>query len=133
MHFEEKLSRNPDKRISVDQIEHLNGFEFEQLIGELFRKAGFKVNVTKKSGDQGADLIVEKDGVSTAIQTKKYAGSVGNTAVQEIVAAMKYYDCDKSMVITTGKFTKGAFELASRNGVRLIDKKGLDELFDSIL
>ena len=96
-------------------------------------KAGYKVKVTKKSGDQGADLIVEKEGVSTAIQTKKYAGNVGNTAVQEVVASMKYYDCDKAMVITTGKFTKGAFELASRNGIQLIDKKGLNELFDSIL
>lgn len=132
-HFEEKLSRDPDKRISVEEIEHLDGFQFESLLDELFRKAGYKVNVTKKSGDQGADLIVEKDGVSTAIQAKKYAGNVGNTAVQEVVAAMKYYDCDKSMVITTGKFTKGAFELAGRNGVQLIDKKGLDDLFDSIL
>lgn len=131
--FEERLLRNPDKRITVEEIEHLNGFEFEELIGEFFRKAGYKVKVTKKSGDQGADLIVEKEGVSTAIQTKKYAGSVGNTAVQEVVAGMKYYDCDKSIVITTGKFTKGAFELAGRNGVQLIDKKGLDDLFDSIL
>jgi len=131
--FEEKLSRNPDKRITVQEIEHLNGFEFEELIGELFRKAGYKVKVTKKSGDQGADLVVEKDGVCTAIQTKRYAGGVGNTAVQEVVAAMKYYDCDKAMVITTGSFTKGAFELASRNGVQLVDKKGLDDLFDKVL
>ena len=131
--FEEKLSRNPDKRITVEEIEHLNGFEFEELIGELFRKSGYKVKVTKKSGDQGADLIIEKDNVCTAIQTKKYAGSVGNKAVQEVVAAMKYYDCDKAMVITTASFTKDAFELASRNGVQLVDKKGLDDLFDKIL
>lgn len=133
LHFEKKLSRNADKRITVEEIEHLDGFQFEELIGELYRKAGYKVHITKKSGDQGADLIVEKNGVSTAIQTKKYAGHVGNSAIQEVVAAMKYYDCDKTMVITTGKFTKSAYELAGRNGVQLIDKKGLDELFDTIL
>jgi HJR/Mrr/RecB family endonuclease len=131
--FEEKISRNPDKRISIEEIEHLDGFEFEELLGKLFREAGYKVKVTKKSGDQGADLVIEKNGVCTAIQAKKYAGNVGNTAVQEVVAAMKYYDCDKSMVITTGLFTKGAFELASRNGVQLVDKKGLDKFFDEIL
>lgn len=129
LHFEKKLSRNSDKRITVEEIEHLDGFQFE----EFYRKAGYKVHITKKSGDQGADLIVEKNGVSTAIQTKKYAGHVGNSAIQEVVAAMKYYDCDKTMVITTGKFTKSAYELAGRNGVQLIDKKGLDELFDTIL
>lgn len=131
--FEEKLSRNHDNKISVDEIEHLDGFAFEQLIGDLFRKAGYKVKVTKKTGDQGADIIVEKDGVSTAIQTKKYSGGVGNKAVQEIVAAMKFYDCDKAMVITTGDFTKGAYELASRNGVQLIDREALNDLFDSVL
>ena len=132
-HFEKKLSRNADNKLSVKEIEHLDGFEFEQLIGDLFKKAGYKVRVTKKSGDQGADLIVEKDGVSTAIQTKKYSDSVGNKAVQEIVASMKYYDCDKAMVITTGDFTKSAYELAARNGVKLIDGKELDKLFDEIL
>ena len=131
--FEEKLSRSPGKRITVDEIEQMDGFEFEKLIGDLFRKAGYKVTVTKKSRDQGADLIVERNGIATAIQTKKYTGSVGNTAVQEVVAAIKFYDCYRAMVITTGTFTKGAFELASRNGVQLIDKKGLDNLFDSVL
>ncbi len=131
--FEEKLSRNQDNKISIEEIEHLDGFAFEQLIGDLLRKAGYKVKVTKKSGDQGADLIVEKDGISTAIQTKKYSGSVGNKAVQEIVAAMKFYDCSKAIVITTGDFTKGAYELADRNGVQLIDRKALNDLFDSIL
>jgi len=131
--FEEKLKRSADNKLSVEEIEHLDGFEFEELIGDLFRKAGYKVRVTKKSGDQGADIIVEKDGISTAIQTKKYNGSVGNKAVQEIVASVKYYDCDKAMVITTGDFTKSAYELAAINRVKLIDGKELDKLFDEIL
>ncbi len=49
------------------------------------------------------------------------------------MAAKKFYDCDKAMVITTGKFTKSAIELAKRNGVKLIDKEKLDDLFDIIL
>lgn len=131
--FEEKLQRDPSRIITVDSIEHLNGFEFEELIGDVFRKAGYKVTVTKKSGDQGADLVVEREGISTAVQTKKYTGTVGNTAVQEVVAAMKYYDCDKSIVITTGHFTKSAYELANRNQVRLIDREQLNEFFDNVL
>lgn len=131
--FEERLKRNHDTKLSVEEIEHLNGFEFEELIGDLFKKAGYKVNVTKKSGDQGADLVVEKEGFSTAIQTKKHTGNVGNKAVQEVVASMKFYDCDEGMVITTANFTKSAYELASRNKIKLVDKKGLNKLFDDIL
>ena len=127
--FDQKLSENSDKKITAEQVEQLDGFEFEQLLGDIFIKAGYKVIVTKKTGDQGADLIVEKNGISTAIQSKKYIGSVGNKAVQEVVAAMKYYDCDKSMVITTGEFTKGARVLAERNNVQLIGKDKIDDLF----
>lgn len=127
--FDQKLSGNLDKEITTEQIEQLDGFGFEQLLGDIFTKAGYKVIVTKKTGDQGADLIVEKKGISTAIQAKKYIGSVGNKAVQEVVAAMKYYDCDKSMVITTGEFTKGARVLADRNRVQLIGKDKIDDLF----
>ena len=133
INFEEKLSRNAEEKVTVERMSLLDGFEFEKFIAELFKRAGYNVRVTKKSGDQGADIIVEKDNISTAIQTKKYAGAVSNKAVQEIVAAMKYYDCDKAMVITTSTFTKSAYELAGRNGVQLIDKKSLNELSDSIL
>ena len=129
MRFDQKLSENSDKKITAEQIGQVDGFGFEQLLGGIFIKAGYKVIVTKKTGDQGADLIVEKGGISTAIQAKKYTGSVGNKAVQEIVAAMKYYDCDKSMVITTGEFTKGARALADRNKVQLIGKDKIDDLF----
>ena len=131
--FEGKLKRNHDKNSINIELEQLNGFEFEEFIGNLFKKTGYQVKVTKKTGDQGADLIIKQNGISTAVQTKKYYGNVGNSAVQEVVAAMKYYDCDKTMVITTGKFTKSAIELAKRNGVQLIDKEGVDALIDKSL
>ncbi|MBS3118495.1 restriction endonuclease [Candidatus Woesearchaeota archaeon] len=107
----------------------MSGLEFEKFIASCFKKKGYNLKITKATGDQGADIILEdKKGVLIAVQIKKYVGSVGNKAVQEVVASMKFYDCDKAMVITTGTFTKSAFELASKNGVQLIDKKGLDDL-----
>jgi len=130
--FKEKLSRETGKKITVKEIESMNWFEFEELLGRIYREAWYKIRVTKKTGDQWADLIIEKDWISTAIQAKRYSGSVGNSAVQEVVAAMKFYDCDKAMVITTADFTRSAIELAKRNKVELINKKWLDRLFDSI-
>ena len=131
--FKEKLSRETDKKITVKDIAHMDWFEFEELLGRVYREAGYKVRVTKKSGDQWADLIVEKDWISTAIQAKRYSGSVWNSAVQEVVASKKFYDCDNAIVITTADFTRSAIQLAHRNGVELIDKKWLDKFFDSIL
>ncbi len=127
-HFEKRLSFS--ENFNLEKINTMNGFEFESFIGDLFKKAGYVVKVTKKTGDQGADILVKKNGICTAVQTKKYSGSVGNKAVQEIVAAKKFYDCDKALVITTGYFTKSAVDLAKKNDVRLIDKKNLETFID---
>jgi HJR/Mrr/RecB family endonuclease len=49
---------------------------------------GYRVEQTKLSGDQGADLVVIKLGEKTVIQAKRYGGKIGNSAVQEIMAAI---------------------------------------------
>lgn len=126
--FEQKLLRT-DKKPSKKEFEKMTGIEFEKFVGSCFENKGYKVKVTKATGDQGVDLILEDEkGVLTAVQVKRYSGSVGNKAVQEVVASMKFYDCDKAMIVTTGEFTKSAFELASKNGVQLVGKKELDDL-----
>lgn len=131
--FETKLYRNNGGIPTIDELGKLSGFDFEKFIAGLFEKTGYTVEITKKTGDQGADIIITKNGVSTAVQAKRYSGKVGNKAVQEVVAAMKYYDCDEAMVITTAEFTKSAFELARINKVQLIDKEGLKQLLDEAL
>ena len=79
------------------------------------------------------DVIAEKGDVKIAIQTKCYNGVVGNSAIQEIVAGMKYYDADKAMVITNSTFTRSAIELADKNDVQLWDRKTLIEKIDEVL
>lgn len=100
----------------------LTGGEFEQYVADVLADNGFKkVQVTKGSGDQGADVLAERNGISYAIQCKNYEGSVGNFAVQEAYAAAQFYRCDKAAVICPGKFTRGAKELAEATGVTLWD------------
>jgi len=100
----------------------LTGGEFEQYIALVLRDNGFKkVQVTKGSGDQGADVLAERNSISYAIQCKNYEGAVGNFAVQEAYAAAQFYGCDKAAVICPGEFTRGAKELAEATGVTLWD------------
>ena len=89
---------------------------------------GSTVQIIGKAGDQGGDLIINKDGQRTLVQAKRYKGNVPNAAVQEAVAAMKYYDCNRSVVATSSEFTSEAQELAKANNVELIDNTILSEL-----
>lgn len=102
------------------------GQHFETQCAELLKKNGFiNVIVTKKSGDHGADVLAEKDGISYAIQCKYYSSAVGNSAVQEAFSAKSYYRKDIAVVMTNSYFTRPAKEEAAKNQVKLWDKDKL--------
>lgn len=117
---------NINKYRTMHDIDALSGFDFEDFLVHLFQTIGYDVQETKKTGDQGADLFVEKFGVKTVIQAKNYtAGNVGNKAVQEVLAAKSFYHCDSAMVVTNAYFTTSAKELAMSTSVALIDRDAL--------
>jgi HJR/Mrr/RecB family endonuclease len=108
----------------------LRDVDFERFLFRVFETLGYHVELTKKSGDQGADLLVTGKGEKIAVQTKGYADSVGNGAVQEIVAAMPFYHCTSCVVITNSRFTRHAQDLARANGCRLIAGEQIPDLIE---
>ena len=111
--------------VDIYDIDMMNGVEFENVLGLLFKRMNYKVEITKASGDQGADLIISKKGIRTVVQAKCYTNNVSNKAVQEIVAAITYYGAEKGMVVTNSYFTKGAKELAEANNIILWNRDDL--------
>lgn len=107
---------------ALQKIDAMNGFEFEEYSKIFFTSKGFEVSVTQKSGDYGADLIIEKDGIKWAVQAKRYSHKVSPKAIQEVVSSKAYYACEKACVITNSYFTQAAQKLAQANGVILIDR-----------
>lgn len=106
----------------------LRGIPFESFLAQVFLELGFDVELTKASGDQGADLIAEGSGRRIAIQAKGWQDAVGNHAVQEVHAGMTYYGCSRCMVITNSTFTHAAVDLASKIGCLLIDGSQIEAL-----
>ena len=100
------IRRSKDRPVDLDEME---GHEFEYYCADLLRKRGFEeVEVTPGSGDYGVDILAEKDGVSYAIQCKRYAAPVGVKAIQEAYAGRDYYDRMVGAVLTNQYFTKPA-------------------------
>lgn len=128
--FEENLGSPQVKNLG--DFLSLDGHQFEDYLKELFAILGYQVIRTKLSGDQGADLIIDKDNIKTVVQAKKYSGAVSNSAIQEIVAAKAHYSASMAMVVTTGRFTKSAFELAKSNNVDLWDIDKLNNVVSEI-
>jgi len=112
-------------RSGISEIDQMSGLEFEQYLEWLFRKLGYNVERTKYQSDYGADLVVSRGGMKTAIQAKRSKRKVGNKAVQEAVASAGHYRCQQSMVVTNSFFTRPAIELARDNKVELWDRNRL--------
>lgn len=119
-------------RSSIYEIDFMDGHEFEYWCADLLRKNGYEnVEVTPGSGDQGIDVLAEKDGVKYAIQCKCYSKDLGNTPVQEAEAGRVFYDCHIGVVMTNRYFTKGAKELAEKTKTILWDRDKLEEMLEN--
>jgi len=118
---------NENPLYTINDIDLMNGHEFEKFISILFSKMGYTSAVTKGSQDQGIDVVVNKNNNNIGIQCKRYAKDVKNSAIQEVVAGVKHYHLNKAMVITNRYFTKSAIELAKTNDVILWDRDILKE------
>ena len=90
---------------------------------------------TQRSGDQGADLVIQDINSlnKIVVQAKRWKGKISNKGIQEVVAAIKQYNADEAMVITNSYFTKSAAQLANSNNVALIDRDKLNELIQYYL
>lgn len=111
------------------ELDTMDGFEFEYYCADLLSANGFvNVKVTRSSGDYGVDILAEKDGVTYAIQCKRYSGLVGVKAVQEAYAGRDYYDRMVGAVLTNQYFTKPAVQAARKLKILLWDRDYLHSL-----
>ena len=112
-------------------IDEMEGHDFEYFCAELLEKRGFlDVEVTRGSGDYGVDILAEKEGVTYAIQCKRYAAPVGVEAVQQVYAGRDYYDRMVGAVMTNQYFTAPAVEAAKRLKILLWDRGYLDSMMN---
>lgn len=130
-----KLSDKPGRQVrsirSVEAVDGMKGHDFENFCAALLLKNGFgEIEVTRSSGDQGVDILANKDGIKYAIQCKNYASKLGNGPVQEVSAGRFFYHCQISAVMTNSTFTTGAKELAKATGTLLWDRSVLQDMMN---
>lgn len=119
----EPIVSNPD----FDEV--MTGHEYEEYIAGVIRGLGWSARVTPGSGDHGADVIAEKDGMRIAVQCKLYSSPVGNKSVQEAFSAKSFYDCDDACVVTNSSFTLAAKKAASKLEVALLHHEDMPAYF----
>lgn len=119
------------ERFRGRRMDELEGHDFEYFCADLLEQNGFiDVEVTRGSGDYGVDVLAEKDGVTYAVQCKRYDGPVGVKAVQEAYAGRDYYDRMVGAVMTNQYFTEPAVAAARKLKILLWDRGYLETMME---
>ena len=115
---------------ALEDLDQLSGAEFEQWVTTVLDDAGIPASNIRDQGDFGVDVVATVDGTRIGIQVKRYASSVGNSAVQQALAGSGYHRCTLAAVVTQSTFTRAARKQASRARVPvlLVDRDGIPDL-----
>ena len=118
----------------ITEIDLMEGYMFEEYLSVVLFYLGYKVRLTQKSRDYGADLILTDPATNqtTVVQAKRYNKATGIKCVQEVIGARQHYRANDAWVVSTSTFTPAAESLAKENGVRLIDRKELIEMYSGL-
>lgn len=128
VYLKEQARRQALLALDIDQVDTMDGIEFENYVEALFRRDGYKTKGTPRTGDYGVDLIATKNNQRIAVQCKRYKNSLGQEAIREVYAGMQHYNCSVGVVITNSHFTKHAATLATTTRCILIDREKLSLL-----
>ncbi|MEV4202684.1 restriction endonuclease [Micromonospora globbae] len=113
---------------NVAVTDHMTGPEFEQFVARLMRASGYRdVIVCGGSGDMGADVIGQSPcGRRVVVQCKRYRGTLGSPHVQRFAGtARDIHRADVALLVTTGRPTAQAREVALRCRIMLVDRPAL--------
>ncbi|BAU76524.1 restriction endonuclease [Metapseudomonas furukawaii] len=104
-------------------VDGISWREFEQLVGEAFRRKGFTVVEKGGSGpDGGIDLVLHLGTDKYLVQCKQWkAIKVGVTVIREFFGVMAAEGAAGGFVVTSGTYTEEAKAFAQGRNIQLVD------------
>ena len=79
----------------------LPGVAFEREVARLFQALGYQVRLTPGTADGGVDIVLEREGVVTAVQCKAHRKKIGVAVGRELVASANDIGADRMMIACT--------------------------------
>ena len=99
----------------------LSGRDFETELARLYKLAGYAVETTPVTGDEGADLLLRKDGELIVVQCKRQDKPVGPHIVRDLHGTMHHFGAARAFLDATGGFTEGVRQYARGKPIELHD------------
>jgi restriction system protein len=103
--------------------------EFETLVGEIYKRQGYRVAETPEGPDGGVDLVLRRGDERLLVQCKHWqARLVDVKVVRELKGVVAAAGAAGGAVVTSGEFTRDAVDFAKEARIDLIDGRRLKML-----
>ncbi len=123
-----------DQQRSLEKICSMSWQEFEVLVGEAYRRQGYRVEENSGGGaDGGVDLILRRNSETVLVQCKRWKQArVGAPTVRELRGAVARDGATRGIFVTSGAFTKEARAEALGQPIELMDGAALLVLIQKV-
>jgi Holliday junction resolvase len=99
----------------------LSGKQFEAELAGVFRKAGFRAELTAASGDKGVDIWLYTERGKEIVQCKAHSGPIGPAVARELYGTLQHFGAPAAILASTSGFTKGVRAFARNKPIVLMD------------
>ena len=115
-------------------IDSLSEEAFELLVGEIFRRKGYSVEISGGVGsDGGSDLTLRREEEFVVVQCRHWNSyKVSEPSLHELYGAVMAAGATSGIFVTTGQFTDDAIVFADDRPLRLIDRAELERLIKEV-
>jgi restriction system protein len=122
------------QQTGIASIRLLSWRQFEELVGEAYRKQGYSVTETGGGGaDGGVDLIIRKNGEKLLVQCKQWKlQKIGVKVVRELYGVVTAEGASGGIVICSGTFTRDAHDFAKGKPIELVEGTALARMIEEI-
>lgn len=119
---------------SIDRLLTMPWQDLEQLVGEAYRRQGYRVVERGGAGaDGGIDLELRTKDKTLVVQCKRWkTRTVGVELVRELYGAMVGEEAHGAIFVTSGSFTPDAIDFARDKPIKLVDGRDLLELLKGV-
>lgn len=116
-----KQAHRPSARQVQDTLQAVSGMSWERfgaLMAQAYERQGYQV---ERLQGQAADLVLQQGGRTTLVACRRWkAARTGVEPVRDLLALARKREADHCIYVSLNPVSEQAMELATREGVRLV-------------
>ena len=119
---------------SLGTLQSMTWLEFEHLVGEVYRRQGYKVEEAGGKGpDGGVDIVLRRSGETVLVQCKQWkTQSVGVKPLREFAWVVTREKATRGIFVTCGGYTSAVLSEFASQPIDLVDGPKLLKLAQEV-